>query len=83
MENLTIEEPVQAVMEKRYILRADLEQVILNAIEKKEYFYDEVKDEYLSRLRLDEVTFWAQYKMKNNQIDLINTYSHRMEVVED
>ncbi|WKY47147.1 FAD-dependent oxidoreductase [Eubacteriaceae bacterium ES3] len=83
MENLKIEESVSDIMEKRYILREDLESVILNAIENNEYFYDDEKDEYLSRLRLDEVTFWAQYKIADQLIELVNTYSHRMEVVED
>ena len=50
--------------------------------DEKTSIYDPKTEEYLSRLRMDEVTFWVRYKKEGSDIIILNTYSHRMEVVE-
>ncbi len=82
LDYIKISEEVEEKMEDRYILVADVQKVILNALETGEYFYDPESQEYLSRLRMDEVTFWVRYKKDGADIVILNTYSHRMEVVE-
>lgn len=82
LDYVKIANQVEEKMEDLYILVADVEKVILNALETGEYFYDPETLEYLSRLRMDEVTFWVRYKKDGSDVVILNAYSHRMEVVE-
>jgi hypothetical protein len=81
--NLIIPENVKQLMEDRYILIEDIEKVIENAQTKKERFYNPVNSSYLARLRLDNVTYWVRYEVKNEEILINSVYSHRMEIVEE
>lgn len=82
LDYIKLADHVEEKMENLYILVEDVQKVIVNALATGEYFYDPETEEYLSRLRMDEVTFWVRYKKEGSDIVILNTYSHRMEVVE-
>lgn len=79
---LHIPDEVVALMEERFILLSDIQKVIDNAIKNKERFYNPQIQQYLSRLRIQNVTFWVQYVSEGSDIFVKDVYSHRMEVVE-
>jgi hypothetical protein len=70
-------------MEDRYILREDVKKVVDNALRNNERFFNPKDSSYLARLRIDNVTYWVKYEMKEEGILVRNVYSHRMEVVEE
>ncbi len=81
--NLIISEDIKHVMAERYILLEDIQRVIDNAQRNKERFYNVENSSYLTRLRMDNVTFWVQYEEMESNINILSVYSHRMEVVEE
>jgi len=81
--NLIIPEDVLKLMEDRHILFEDIESVVDNARKKEEYFFNPETKNYLSRLRLDNVTYWVRYEEQEKDVIINSVYSHRMEVVEE
>lgn len=80
--NIIISDEAKAKMEEMYIVYWDIKKCVENSIEHKERFFDPSKKSYLTRLRIDNVTYWVQYQLKGEDIVVTNVYSHRMEVVE-
>ncbi|RBP66017.1 cysteine-rich protein [Alkalibaculum bacchi] len=80
--NITFTEQAQDKMEEMYIVFSDVRKSVENSIEKRERFYDPSNQSYLTRLRIENVTYWVQYEMKEKDVVVTNVYSHRMEVVE-
>ena len=80
--NIKISDEAKAKMEEMYIVFTDVKKSVENSIEKKERFFDPYKSSYLTRLRIDNVTYWVQYETDEDKVLVTNVYSHRMEVVE-
>ncbi|NLX87313.1 MAG: NAD(P)-binding protein [Clostridiales bacterium] len=80
---IAIPENVQQLMEDRYILMEDIERVIDNAQKNCERFFNPREYSYLARLRIDNVTYWVEYKEKGEEVLVKSVYSHRMEIVEE
>lgn len=78
-----ISDDVQNKMEERLILQEDLEKALFNAQKNKERFFNPQNSHYLTRMRIDNVTYWVEYEEKDDELLVHNVYSHRMEVVED
>ncbi len=81
--NIIIPDNIWELMEERYVLLEDIEKAIINAQRNRERFFNPGEGSYLTRLRLDNVTYWVKYEEKGNEILIKNVYSHRMEVVEE
>jgi Fe-S oxidoreductase len=78
---VTIPPGVQATMEKRLILSADIEDALAHAIaEPDERFYNPAEDCYLIRINKQFVTYWVRYRQNENEIEVLSTYSHRMDI---
>ena len=67
-----------SLMEDRFILKSDVEQVILNAIETKEEIFDSESGLYIACARPGNVTFWAKYDKKDGKYIVRRAWSHRM-----
>ena len=80
--NITLTDNVKEKMEELYILLSDINKAIINSIETKERFFNPKDSSYLTRLRIENVTYWVKYEIQNEKITVLNVYSHRMEVVE-
>lgn len=86
MNHLVIPDEVWRVMDERYILLEDIEKVILHSQETGERFYNPEDGSYLASLRIQDVTYWVRYIVKDGSaqqdavIQVITVYSHRMEV---
>lgn len=81
--NIILTEDIKNLMEDRWILLQDVEKVIENAEETGEKFKNPENGKYLARKRLDNVTYWVEYKKKDDVYLVEDVYSHRMEVVEE
>lgn len=79
---LTLTDTVKEKMEELYILLSDIKKAVANSIETKERFFNREENSYLARLRIENVTYWVKYEIKDEKIIVANVYSHRMEVVE-
>jgi Fe-S oxidoreductase len=80
MGNLIIPEEVWNIMDERYILLEDIEEVIKHAQETGERFYNPEDSSYLANQRIANVTYWVRYMEKDESIQIVSVYSHRMEV---
>ena len=80
--NITLTDTVKEKMEELYILLSDIKKAVANSIETKERFFNPEENSYLTRLRIENVTYWVKYEIKEGEIKVTNVYSHRMEVVE-
>mgnify|MGYP000877345132 CR=1 FL=1 len=80
--NLIVSEGIFAIMEDRYILKEDIQEVIDHAQKTGERFFNPDTSNYLAKLRLDNVTYWVQYELDKEDIIVNKVYSHRMEVIE-
>lgn len=80
MDHLLISDDVWRIMDDRYILRADVEQVVRHAQESGERFFNPDDGSYLANLRIENVTYWVRYAEEGEMIRVISVYSHRMEV---
>ncbi|MBP1761125.1 MAG: pyridine nucleotide-disulfide oxidoreductase [Firmicutes bacterium] len=80
MGNLIIPEEVWNIMDERYILLEDIEEVIKHAQETGERFYNPEDSSYLANHRIANVTYWVRYLEKEGSIQIVSVYSHRMEV---
>ena len=80
--NIKINDNATAKMEEMYIVLSDVKKSVENSIENKERFFNPSDNSYLTRLRIENVTYWVQYEVNEEGITVTNVYSHRMEVVE-
>lgn len=80
---IEISEEIMNIMEDRFILVEDIQQVIEKAEKTGERFYNPENSNYLAKLRLEDVTYWVQYKVEEEYIQVNKVYSHRMEVMEE
>jgi len=81
--NLIISPAIIGDMEKRFILFEDIEKVVAHSKTTGQRFFNPEDSSYLANLRLDNVTYWVQYKEKEDGIHVITVYSHRMEIVKE
>lgn len=81
--NLIIPEEVWKTMEERLILFEDIAKVIESSQKTGERFFNPEENSFLAHLRIANVTYWARYREKADEIHLLSVYSHRMEVVKE
>ena len=78
---LVIAPDVEALLEKRRILREDLQKVICHATQAgSATFYHEETGHLLASYRPDNATFWVEYSVTPSGYVVHNAYAHRMEV---
>jgi hypothetical protein len=68
---------VQKLMEERHILDEDLIQVIQHAEKTGEKLYQPGSDGFLSKLRIKNVYFYAEYSVIEGGYRIHTAYSHR------
>lgn len=81
--NIVLSEKIKDLMEKRWILLQDIEQVIENAEATEDKFVNPENGHYLAKKVLVNVTCWVEYEKTEESYIVHNAYSHRMEVLED
>jgi hypothetical protein len=74
---LEISETVRKLMEERHILDEDLIQVIQHAEKTGEKLYQPGSDGFLSKLRIKNVYFYAEYSIVEGGYRIYTAYSHR------
>ncbi|MBV7273510.1 hypothetical protein [Clostridium thailandense] len=80
--NVTISDSVQNQIVEKLILVEDLEKALFNAETNKERFRNPQNSHYLTRMRIDNLTYWVEYEERTDELFVHNVYTHRMEVVE-
>ncbi|MEG6523756.1 pyridine nucleotide-disulfide oxidoreductase/dicluster-binding protein [Desulfotomaculum sp. 1211_IL3151] len=80
---LIIPEDIQELMENRLILVEDVQRVIDYAERTGNKMLDGHTGHYLARFRPVSVTYWVEYLPQGDGFMIYNTYSHRMEIIEE
>lgn len=80
---LLLNEKVEQIMEDRLILREDIQQVIELAERTGIKFINPDNGHSLAHFRPVKVTYWVEYNPQEQEIEVLNVYSHRMEILED
>jgi hypothetical protein len=79
---VNISEEVLALIDERLILVTDLEDALAYALDNPgERFYNSSQDCYLINIRKQYVTYWICYVQRDDTIDVLSAYSHRMEIL--
>jgi glutamate synthase (NADPH/NADH) small chain len=81
--NIVLSEEMVNKMEDRLILVEDLEKVLDYAENTKSKFIDSDNGHYIAHRKLGHVTYWVEYEVEGDQYIIHNTYSHRMEIMEE
>ncbi|MFH0727601.1 MAG: 4Fe-4S dicluster domain-containing protein [Pseudomonadota bacterium] len=76
---LSISPEVASLLERRRILREDIQKVLYAARQTGRAFYREETGRYLSSLKPYHVTFWVEYTPEEDRYVIHNAYAHRME----
>jgi len=77
---IVIEDEIRNKMEDEFILEGDIKRVIGYAEKTKNSFYNPETGHILAWRRFVNITFWVEYKKVNDTFNIINAYSHRMQV---
>lgn len=77
---IIINEDLRNKMEDELILEGDIKKVIGYAEKTKNSFFNPESGHILAWRRLVNVTFWVEYKKVDDTFEIINAYSHRMNV---
>lgn len=82
-KKLEISPTIQSYMEVRHILEEDVRKVIDHAERTGKKLYRPDAEVFLSKLRVKDVYFYAEYTPTPTGYRLLNTYSHRFFLEED
>jgi Fe-S oxidoreductase len=78
---LEIPPELSQLMEQRLILTADVEDALAQALQDPgACFSNPAKASSLISIRKQFVTYWVEYRVAGTTIEVLSTYSHRMEV---
>lgn len=77
---LIFSEAIRRVMEKRSILVEDVEGVMENMVRTGQKMLNPETDLYLTYFRPGAVTYWVEFKTLLEGYEIINVYSHRLEI---
>jgi hypothetical protein len=76
-------EEVKEILESRHILDDEVKMVIHNAESKGEKLYQPETERFLGKLKIADVTFYAEYSLAGEKTYVVHTaYSHRAELEE-
>ena len=75
-------EEVRAILDERHIIDDDLIEVIKNAESTGEKLYKENSKIFLSKLRINEVYFYAEYSPIEGGYRIHSAYTHRFTLEE-
>jgi predicted RNA-binding Zn-ribbon protein involved in translation (DUF1610 family) len=81
--HVRISPQVEAVLEDQYILVTDIEKVLEHFETQADYFLNSEKNSKISFFRPNNVSFWVEFKEIDGGYEILNAWSHRMEVVAD
>ena len=71
-------EQALAIMDERYILKSDVEEVLNHAFETGERIYDEDSKLFIACARPGNVTFWVKFEEIDGGYRVHRAWSHRM-----
>ncbi|MBF0530547.1 MAG: hypothetical protein HQK55_15030, partial [Deltaproteobacteria bacterium] len=79
---LEISQETREKLHKSYILESDLQAVIENCEQTGMKLYDPSKETFTGHMQIGKMTYWVEYRVKNDAYELLNGYHHRMKIEE-
>lgn len=80
---LVMEPPLGELLEERYILAEDVQQVIYEAESSGRKLQNLDNGHYTAHMQLGIMTYWVEYLPEGDFFRVFNAYSHRMQLIED
>lgn len=80
---LNIPQEVQEKMEKNFILVEDIQQVIEHAEKTGNKLLNRSNGHFIAHFRPKIITYWVEYSVEDDEYNIYNVYSHRIQIVED
>jgi len=77
---LSITPQVKEKMNRMRIMEEDICNVLEFSAASKRRTFNPQKDTYTSYRELGYITTWLEYKLKGEQIEIVNVYTHRMKI---
>ena len=74
---------VEALTDRRWILREDIETLVATAERTGRKFRHRTNGRFLASARIGAVTVWCEYEPEGDAFRVHRAYSHRMRVGED
>lgn len=65
---LNIPEDVATHMKENHILEDDVKKVIDDSIKSKERFFNPFTQQYVARLKINNIAYWVRYEEKGREI---------------
>lgn len=81
--HLIFSEKVRQLLEDRFILVEDLQKVIEHAENTGQKFKNPNTGSFLAHYKPTRVTYWVEYRHDGADFEVLNAYSHRMELGEN
>lgn len=79
---LTISEEVSKKLDHEWILESDVLKTIEHCESNSQKLLNKEKGLFTGHLQLGPITYWVEYRLSNDGFELINAYSHRMQIKE-
>lgn len=80
MIQLSFSQDVRTLMEKRCILVEDVERVMENMEKTGQKMLNPESNLYLTYFKPGAVTYWVEFRINENVYEIVNAYSHRLEI---
>ena len=65
------------------LLETDIEKVVEHCEASGRKVVDKGTNSYTGHLMIGNMTYWAEYRKKDDGFELLNAYGHRMKIEED
>lgn len=78
---LQLSDRILDIMEERHILNEDIQRVIESAERTGKKFINPDNGRILAYFRPVKVTYWVEYQPQEQGFEVLNVYSHRMEIL--
>ncbi len=80
---LTLSDEVKKVLDERHVLEDEVKQVISHAEESGEKLFQPGTNLYLSKLKIGEATFYAEYSVEEYGCSVRSAYVHKTEIMDE
>lgn len=82
-DHLIINEAAAEKMDRAYILREDVMHVLSECTETGKVLFDPEQNVHIAHGSVGHMTLWVTYRDTDEGREIVNTYAHRMKILED
>jgi hypothetical protein len=77
---LNLSDEIKAMLDERHVLEDEVKQVIFHAEETGEKLFQPGTNIFLSKLKIGEATFYAEYSVEDGSYSVRTAYVHKIDI---